>query len=195
MAFEEAWPQYVLERVKERHGTEIADSYNVEVRVPTVPFPRIAMTDARAMAAAAGASLPPDELGRTGEQRVAEHVRQESGHEFLFMSEYPVTVRPFYHMRCEHDSTLTKRYDLLWKGLEITTGAQREHRYDILGAQAVEKGLCPDSIQDCLDFFKFGGPPHGGLGWGLARLAMTLLDIQNIRDVAFVAQDPGRLRP
>ena len=147
------------------------------------------------LAESAGLSLPPGELGRAGEQLVAEHMRKVSGHEFLFISEYPVSVRPFYHMRCEDDPTSTKSYDLLWNGLEITTGAQREHRYDILVAQSLEKGLSPDSIADYLGFFKFGCPPHGGFGFGLARLTMTLLGIQNIRDVAFVARDPDRLRP
>ena len=99
MAFEEAWLIHVLERVADRHGTEISDSFGVEVRVPTVPFPRISMSDARALAESAGVSLPPGELGRAGEQLVAEHVRKESGHEFLFISEYPVSVWPFYHMR------------------------------------------------------------------------------------------------
>ena len=120
---------------------------------------------------------------------------KEVGHEFLFISEYPVTVLPFYHMRCEHDPALMKSYDLLWNGLEITTSAQCEHRYDILVAQAVEKGLSPDTIKDYLSFFQFGCPPHGGFGLDLARLTMTLLGIQHIRDVAFVARDPGRLRP
>ncbi len=195
MAFEETWLQHVLGRVAERHGTEISDSYGVEVRIPTVPFPRISMTDARAIAESAGVPLPPGELGRAGEQVVAEHVRKAYGHEFLFISEYPVDVRPFYHMRCKDDPTSTKSYDLLWNGLEITTGAQREHRYDVLVAQSLEKGLSPDSIEDYLGFFKFGCPPHGGFGFGLDRLTMTLLSLQNIRDVAFVARDPGRLRP
>lgn len=195
MAFEETWLQHVLERVAERHGTEIAHTFGVEVGVPTLPFPRISMSDARALAESRGISLPDDELGRAGEQMVAEHMRRVSGHEFLFISEYPVSVRPFYHMRCEDDPTSTRSYDLLWNGLEITTGAQREHRYDILVAQSVEKGLSLESIGDYLNFFKFGCPPHGGFGFGLARLTMTLLGIQNIRDVALVARDPGRLRP
>lgn len=195
MAFEEAWLLHVFKRVAERHGMEISDSYGVEIRVPTAPFPRISMTDARTIAESAGIPIPPGELGRAGEQFVAEQVRKESGHDFLFISEYPANVRPFYHMRCEDDPTSTKSYDLLWNGLEITTGAQREHRYDILVAQSVEKGLSPDSVEDYLDFFKFGCPPHGGFGFGLARLTMKLLGIQNIRDVAFVARDPNRLRP
>ena len=195
MAFEETWLQHVVERVAERHGTEISDYWGVEVVAPAVPFPRISMSDARALAQSAGLPLPPGELGRSGEQLVAEHMRKVSGHEFLFISEYPVSVRPFYHMRYEDDPNCTKSYDLLWNGLEITTGAQREHRYDILVAQSVEKGLSPESIGDYLNFFKFGCPPHGGFGFGLARLTMTLLGIQNIRDVVFVARDPSRLRP
>ena len=195
MTFEETWLRFVLERVAERHGTEISDSFGVEVKVPEVPFPQISMHEARAIAESAGVLLPPWELGRAGEQIVAKHIKDETGHEFLFIHEYPVDVRPFYHMRCEDDPTVTKSYDLFWNGLEITTGAQREHRYDILAQQSAEKGLSPDTIEDYLTFFKFGCPPHGGFGFGLARLTMTLLRVENIREVTFVARDPARLQP
>jgi len=104
-------------------------------------------------------------------------------------------VRPFYHMRHEGDPTLTKSFDLLWKGLEVTTGAQREHRYDVLRSQAIEKKAALEPLEDYLNFFRFGCPPHGGMGVGLTRLLMVLLGRDNVRQVTYLYRGPNRLRP
>jgi aspartyl-tRNA synthetase len=98
-------------------------------------------------------------------------------------------------MRHEASPHLTRSFDLLWKGLEITTGAQREHRVGRLTAQAKEAGLRSDSVGFYLDFFRWGCPPHGGFGLGLARLLMVLLDRPNIRETSFLPRTPKRLRP
>ena len=95
--------------------------------------------------------------------RLSELVRESSGHEFVFVTDYPSAVRPFYHMRHPEDPGLTRSFDLLWRGIEITTGAQREHRYEQLLAQAREKGVETGPIEYYLDFFRYGAPPHGGL--------------------------------
>ena len=92
----------------------------------------------------------------------------------VFVTDYPVAVRPFYHMRHAEQPGLTKSFDLLWKGIEITTGAQREHRYEQLLAQAADKGVEVEPIQYYLNFFRFGAPPHGGFGFGLTRLLISL---------------------
>jgi aspartyl-tRNA synthetase len=97
-------------------------------------------------------------------------------------------------MRHAEDGKLTKSFDLIWEGLEITTGAQREHRYETLKKQAIEKGL-GDSVQDYLNFFKYGCPAHGGFGLSPTRLLMCLLGIKNVREVTFVPRDTERLRP
>jgi aspartyl-tRNA synthetase len=138
---------------------------------------------------------PGGDLDPEGERRVADHVRQEHGHEFVFITDYPTSVRPFYHMRYPDRPAVTKSFDLLWKGLEVTTGAQREHRYDQLRAQALEKGLTESSVGYYLDFFRYGCPPHGGFGLGLTRLLMILLDIKNVREVTFLYRGPNRLSP
>ncbi|MBU4241818.1 MAG: aspartate--tRNA(Asn) ligase, partial [Nanoarchaeota archaeon] len=121
--------------------------------------------------------------------------KEKHNHEFVFVTEYPWSVRPFYHMKKEGTKDLTKSYDLLWKGLEITTGAQREHRLDILKEQAVEKGLDLDLIKDYLNFFKFGCPPHGGFGFSPTRMLLLLLNLKNVREVTFLPRDTGRLNP
>jgi aspartyl-tRNA synthetase len=98
-------------------------------------------------------------------------------------------------MRHKNAPKLTKSFDLLWAGTEVTTGAQREHRYEILREQAKEKGLNTESIQFYLDFFKYGCPPHGGYGFGLTRALVILLGLTNVREVTFLPRDPNRLNP
>jgi aspartyl-tRNA synthetase len=98
-------------------------------------------------------------------------------------------------MRHESSASLTNSYDLLWKGLEITTGAQREHRLDRLMEQAVEKGLSPEAIGFYLDFFRYGCPPHGGFGLGLGRVLMVLLGLPNLREATLLPRTPNRLHP
>ena len=95
-----------------------------------------------------------------------------------------------YH---EENQKLTKSYDLLWKGVEITTGAQREHRYEILKKQSEEKGL--KLVDFYLTFFKYGCPPHGGFGFGLTRMLMILLGLNSIREATFLFRGPNRLLP
>ncbi len=93
------------------------------------------------------------------------------------------------------DPTLTNSYDLLFNGAEISTGAQREHRVETLEAQAVEKGLDPEELGWYLDFFRYGVPPHGGFGMGLARVLMLLLGESSIREVTYLFRGPTRLAP
>jgi aspartyl-tRNA synthetase len=93
-------------------------------------------------------------------------MKEETGHDFLFLVDWPIEGRPFYHMRHQDDPTLTKSFDLLYKGLEITTGAQREHRPEVLEKQALEKGMDLEPLQDYLNYFRYGCPPHGGVGIG-----------------------------
>jgi len=191
MAFEERMLAHVLGAVASAHGQVIKDTLGVEVTVPRLPFPRLTMAEAQRLA---GASARGD-LDPAGERAVSAAVAEQTGHEFVFVTGYPASVRPFYHMRPAGHPELTNSFDLLWKGLEITTGAQREHRHDILMAQVVEKGLDPAPMQRYLDCFRFGCPPHGGLGLGQGRLLMALLGLESIRDATFLFRGPNRLAP
>ena len=199
MEFEEAWLCHVLEAVRKKHGDEISRTFGVEVVVPSLPFPKVTMEKAQAILREKGYIPPADtrkgDLDPQGERLLCEYAKEEFGHEFIFITDYPVDVRPFYHMRKEDAPHLTKSFDLLWKWMEITTGAQREHRYDVLVKQATEKGVSLESIQFYLDFFRFGCPPHGGFGFGLARLLAGLLNQKSIRDVVFLHRGPNRLIP
>jgi len=195
MDFEERMLASVLAEVAAAHGAAIKEHFGVDVVVPTVPFPRITMAEALRIAGPRAPDSPRDDLDPAGERAVAAWIRERTGHEFAFVTEFPASARPFYHLRPAGQPQLTASFDLLWKGLEITTGAQREHRYDVLVAQAAEEGLSTEPMRDYLNNFRYGCPPHGGFGLGLARLLMTLLGLDSIRDATFLFRGPNRLTP
>jgi aspartyl-tRNA synthetase len=197
MRFEEAWLAHVLGVVAEQHGEAIAETFGTHVVVPATPFPRISLQEAKQLLHDRGHAAPgaDDDLDPPSERALSQIVAELHGHEFAFVTDYPTSVRPFYHMRHEHDPALTKSFDLLWRGIELTTGAQREHRHDRLVAQAQQKGVETGPIGYYLDFFRYGAPPHGGFGFGLTRLLMQLLGQDNVREVTFLYRGPHRLLP
>jgi aspartyl-tRNA synthetase len=197
MDFEERMLVHTLTTVKNVHGDAIRERFGVEVTVPALPFPRITMARAQQILRARGwdPQGTKEDLDPEGERGLAAHVKQETGHEFVFVTEYPASIRPFYHMRPADRPDLTSSFDLLWKGLEITTGAQREHRHEVLLEQAAEKGVGTESLQDYLNCFRYGCPPHGGLGMGLGRVLMVMLGLDSIREATFLFRGPNRLTP
>jgi nondiscriminating aspartyl-tRNA synthetase len=193
---EEKWLAAMIGAVKEKHGDVILNTYGREIVVPTIPFPQVTMKQAKELLAPFKIeSDKADDLNPEEERKLSEIIRERHGHEFVFVTEYPVTARPFYHMRLESDETLTKSFDLLWNGIEVTTGAQREHCYEKLIAQAEEKGLNKEPLEFYFNFFKYGCPPHGGLGLSPSRLLMKLLDIANVREVTYLYRGPKRIDP
>lgn len=198
MSFMERWLKHVLERINDTLGEEIKKLFEVNVNVPDSPFPRMTMQEAYTLLDELGHSTHREEKGDLdpkGEQILCEYMQRKTGHEFLFVTEYPTNVRPFYHMRYEDRPKITKSFDLLWKGIEVTTGAQREHRHDTLLSQALEKGLTAESITDYLNIFRFGCPPHGGFGFGLTRMLMMLLNLENVREATYLYRGVNRLTP
>lgn len=185
---------YALERVKEQYGGVIQRHYGVEVVVPKLPFPVIALPELyRELEKRYGYHLPESERGDTtteAEQLSYRFSMEEFGHEFLLITDFAADKRAFYHMR---KAGVPQGYDLVWRGVEITTGAQREHRYDVLCRQAVERGLGED-VRFYTEFFRYGCPPHGGFGLGVDRLTMLLLGV-GIKEAMFLFRSPGRLTP
>lgn len=188
--------QTAIQAVKDKHGTEIEELFGIEVQVPAIPFPRIPLAEALEIVKARGYEVPrtDGDLDPEGERQISAHVEETYGHQFVFITDYHPAIRAFYHMRDE-ETGLTKSYDLLFKGVEITTGAQREHRVDVLIEQAKEKGLEPEHLDFYFDFFRYGAPPHGGFGMGLARVLMLLLGESSIREVTYLFRGPTRLAP
>ncbi len=188
--------QFAFQAVADKHGAEVQELFGVEVQVPAIPFPRIPLAEALEIVKSRGYEVPrtDGDLDPEGERQIAAYVRETYGHQFVFITDYHPGIRAFYHMRDE-ETGLTKSYDLLFNGVEITTGAQREHRVDVLIEQAKEKGLDPEHLNFYLDFFRFGAPPHGGFGMGLARVLMLMLGESSIREVTYLFRGPTRLAP
>lgn len=194
----EKWLAFTYEKVIEKHAEAIKSTFDVSLQVPALPFPRITMSDAHDLLKEIGYKLPPEkkfDLDPGAERALGAHFKETQGHDFVFVTEWPFEARPFYHMRKPDDSDVTRSFDLLGKGLEVATGAQREHHYEVLKTQAVAKGLHLDVIQDYLNYFRYGTPPHGGFGFGLSRFMMILLNLSNIREAVYVFRGPTRLTP
>lgn len=184
-----------LSNVKKLYGDKIKELFNEEVVIPTRPFPRIKLQDLyQELAKRYGYKIPENDVGdmnAEAEKLTSRYAMEEFGHEFIFITDFAKTKRAFYHMR---ENDVPQGYDLIWRGTEITTGAQREHRYDILKKQAEEKGLDKD-VEFYLQFFKYGCPPHGGLAIGVDRLTMLLLGIPSLKEEMFIFRGPNRLTP
>ena len=195
MKMEEELLTYALAKVKAAHGDAIKELYGMDLEVPTLPFPRMKLKDVyRELEERYGYTVPEElhgDLTTEAERMTQKLCRDMFGHEFLFITDYDAKERAFYHMRDENG--VPQGYDLIWRGVEITTGAQREHRFDVLKAQAEEKGLAED-VKFYLEFFKYGCPPHGGFGLGIDRLTMLFLGL-SIKEVQFLFRGPNRLTP
>jgi nondiscriminating aspartyl-tRNA synthetase len=186
-----------LTAVKERHGEAIEALLGIPVEIPTTPFPRIPLAEAKRIVAERGYEVPreDDDMDPEGERRISAYVKETFGHDFVFLTDYASSIRPFYHMRHADDPSLTNSYDLIYRGTEISTGAQREHRIDVLVEQVLDKGLDAKELETYLEFFRYGVPPHGGFGMGLARVLMLLLERSSIRETTYLFRGPNRLLP
>jgi len=197
MSFMENWLAYTYQKVIEKHHDTIEANFGVHLEVPALPFPRITMADAHILLKELGYKLAPEkmDLDPGAERALGAHFKETQGHDYVFVTDWPFESRPFYHMLYPDKPGLTRSFDLLGKGLEVATGAQREHRYEVLQSQALEKGLSLEPIQNYLNYFRYGTPPHGGFGFGLSRYLMILLDLSNIREAVFIFRGPTRLSP
>lgn len=195
MDLEEALLTKMLKDIKEKYGDYILETYGKEVIVPENKFPRVKLADLyQALETRYGYKVEDAakvDLTTEAEKLAYQYAMEEYHSEFIFVTDYPSEKRAFYHMRKDG---IPQGYDLIWRGVEITTGAQREHRYDILKAQAEEKGLTKD-VEFYLEFFKYGCPPHGGFGLGVDRLTMLLLGLPSLKESMFIFRGPNRLNP
>ena len=184
----------VLTHVKKECATELK-LLSVDLPVPK-KIPRMTMEDAKEFLTAKGRSYTADDdLDPEGERILGEMAKEQHDSEFIFITHYPWAVRPFYHMRPEDRQDLTFSFDLLFNGVEIATGAQREHRYNILHKQTTEKGMNLDHMKEYGDIFRYGIPPHGGVGFGLDRITQRLLGLQNVREAVLLPRDTKRIKP
>lgn len=196
MDLEEAVCKNVLKKLKAEMDEDFKRLFNENINDSDVAFPRIAFAEAKRIIQENYKYTGEKEFDfdRKEEELIGLYARKKLNSDFVFVIDYPFAARPFYHM-IDEVSGLTKSFDLLYRGIEITTGAQREHRIEILKKQAVEKGLSLESIDFYLNFFRYGVPPHGGYGFGLTRFLMRLFNVDNIRDVTFLYRGPNRVNP
>jgi aspartyl/asparaginyl-tRNA synthetase len=204
MTLEEELLRHVLMVIRREHGQEIERRLGAPVEVPETPIPRLPLSDALALSEGVTAQSS-SKLTHRAEQALCKYARDRCGHSFVFVTNYPAADRPFYTMHQEQSGSTTqtlgsRSFDLLWRGMEITSGCQREHRYDRLKRQAMQAGL--ESATLCryleayyFEMFRYGCPPHGGFGIGLDRLLMAILAQPSIRETSFVYRGPERYVP
>lgn len=194
MDLEEGYINYLFRHLKSVCAKEL-EMYGVSLP-DNVKIPRIPLAEAqRIVLEKYGRKSPRGGLDAEGEKLFSEYMKKEHGTDFVFLTKYPASKRPMYTMPDPDDPELTESFDLIYKGLEITTGSQRIHDYEMLRKNIEKFGLSPDSFGFYLESFRYGMPPHGGFAIGLERLTMKLLDLDNIREAAFFPRDIKRLEP
>ncbi|MCK5302143.1 MAG: aspartate--tRNA(Asn) ligase, partial [Candidatus Thorarchaeota archaeon] len=175
---------------------EHLETLEVEIEVPKLPFKRIKYAEAVDLLNEVGKDLSiTDDLDPEAERILGKIFPEKFSTDMVFITHYPLELRPAYTMPSMTDDGMTESFDLTYKGMEITTGGQRIHLYDLLVERFKAKGFNPDAFAFYLDPFKYGAPPHGGLGLGVERLTMQLLGIQNIREATLLPRDRDRLTP
>ena len=194
MDLEEGFLDYLFKHLNKVCKKEL-EMYKVELP-NEVKIPRITLEEAhKILLEKYNKKSPIGNIDAKGEELICDYVKKEYGTEFVFLTKYPVTKRPMYTMPDDKDKTLTKSFDLIYDGLEITTGGQRIHDYEMLKENIIKFGLNPEDFDFYLETFKYGMPPHGGFAIGLERLTMKILKLSNIREAALIPRDMKRLTP
>ena len=195
MDFEEDLFIAGLSAVKEKYGEQIKELFNVDVVIPTKPFPRIKLEELyNELEKEYGFKMNYEDVGdmnSESEKLASKYVMEKYGHEFVFITDFSAKKRAFYHKR---KNGIPQGADLIWKGCETTTLALRENNYETLCEQAKEKGLGED-VKFYLEFFKYGCPPHGGFALGVDRITMLLLETGSLKETMFIFRGPSRIEP
>lgn len=192
--FEEEMIKLVLKKVKEEYGENIKELFGIELKVPEKEFPMVTVKEAKEKLEKAGVpSKSTGDFSPEEEKAIGKIIKEGTGSEFFFMIDYPHSTRAFYHMKDPNDPSLALGYDLFWKGLEITTGAQREHRVEELKASAKERGIKEEELSEYFEYFEYGCPPHGGFAIGTERFLMKLLELDSVLEATYLPSTPNRL--
>ena len=194
MDLEEGFINYLYEHLNKTCKKEL-EMYKIELP-QKVNIPRITLDKAREILLEKyNKKSPLGNIDAEGEVLISKYVKEKYDCDFVFLTKYPVSKRPMYTMMDDEDKNLTKSFDLIFDGLEITTGGQRIHDYEMLKENIIKFNLNPDDFDFYLETFKYGMPPHGGFAIGLERLTMKILKLSNIREAALVPRDMKRLTP
>ncbi len=196
MRLEEELIVYMLQEIKEKLGEEIDRAYGVKIKIPTLPFPTYTLQEVKEILKHFPVKVRKEgDLSPEEEKILGEYIFKKHKHAFVFVTDYPAKTRAFYHKQHAKKPGITRSFDLLFKGLEITTGSEREYRIKRLIKQAKEHGVDIKSIEQYLEFFRYGVPPHAGFGFGPSRFIMQLLGLSSVKEATFVYRGPKRLRP
>ena len=194
MDLEEGFINYLYEHLNKTCKKEL-EMYKIELP-QKVNIPRITLNKAHEILLEKyNKKSPLGNIDAEGEVLISKYVKEKYDCDFVFLTKYPVSKRPMYTMMDDEDKNLTKSFDLIFDGLEITTGGQRIHDYEMLKENIIKFNLNPDDFDFYLETFKYGMPPHGGFAIGLERLTMKILKLSNIREAALVPRDMKRLTP
>ncbi|MCK4634635.1 MAG: aspartate--tRNA(Asn) ligase [Candidatus Aenigmarchaeota archaeon] len=184
-----------LNRIKKDCKNEL-EKIGKKIRIPDTPFPEIRFPEIYDILEKLGKKI---EFGKDydteGEKLLGDYVKKKFGSDFFFVNRFPFAEKPFYVMKVDEEPQWARSVDLIFKGVEQSSGGQREHRYEKIVRQIKEKGLDMNTFKWFVEFFKYGVPPHGGFNLGIERFIMQLLDLDNIREVVLFPRDPERLVP
>ncbi len=195
MRIEEGLIVAALQNVQKRCAAELS-MLGVELTIPKIPFPELRFPEVYEILKKKGKNLPRGaDLDSEADQLLWEYVQEKYKTEFYFLNRFPFKIKPFYVMRVDQEPEWARSVDLYYKGLELSSGGQREHRYEKIMQAVKEKGMKPTEVEWFTKFFQYGVPPHGGFALGMERLTMNLLNIENIRDCVLFPRDPERLVP
>jgi nondiscriminating aspartyl-tRNA synthetase len=194
MDLEEGLLEHIFKHLNVTCSKELA-MYGIELP-EKLEIPRVSLAEAQAIILEKyGKRSPPGNLDAEGEKLFSKYVEEEYKSDFVFLTEYPISKRPMYTMPHENKDGVTRSFDLLYKGLEITTGGQRIHDYDMLIENIKSFSMDPENFEFYTENFKYGMPPHGGFAIGLERLTMKILNLENIREATLLPRDLKRIRP
>ena len=195
MVMETGFLKYTMELLKSEYKKEL-DMLGIDLpSISQIPHVRFAEAKQLVSEKYNRKIRNPFDLEPEEEVLIGRYFKEEYDSDFVFVTHYPSKKRPFYAMDDPENTSVTLSFDLLYKGLEITTGGQRIHDYQMILEKMEKRGMDPEDIKDYLMIFKYGMPPHGGLGIGLERLTMRLLDEQNVRETSLFPRDVTRLEP
>lgn len=197
MAELESAISYMLTSIKKTCGKEIEKYFGITEFQLKKPIPRITMAETKEILLEMGCASEQSDITTAEEKALGDYVKEKYGSDFVFVTEWPWESRPFYHKKAidKHEREISVSADLLYKGVEIVTCAQREESYTKLCEQLRGKGLHQEGLQWYLDCFRYGMPPHGGWGFGGARFIKQLLELPTIRESTFLFRGPSRLMP
>ena len=195
MAMETGYLQYAMELLKKVYAQELKILGITLPEVEKIPAVKFSDIKEKVSEKYGHKMRNPFDLEPEEEQLISQYAKEEWGSDFVFVTHYPSKKRPFYAMDDPKDPRYTLSFDLLFRGMEITTGGQRIHDYEMLAEKIKARGMSQEGMEQYLDTFKHGMPPHGGIGIGLERLTMKLIGEDNVRETTLFPRDLSRLEP